>query len=332
MKLMQFIRGQIKRSRRIRRFSGFRAPAPAPALAPALALALALTLLIPTQASSVDLYTAISQPPNTDNCRQAVDKLLAREIRLYRAVLFGRQRAKYEPVGTVWFDHFGKAWYKVGKDLWEYVGKEKGDAKTISNSAMEQLHEKDIIPILADGVDFSPNPDDEDAPLYQGIFGTKRVLTSELVPYLAQAMRTLSCRAAMVCEGINLSTGKASKTAKPIVIDIHGCLSLPARSIPACHLDKDKDALQLSDAFQYCSDISSSIIKREAEILKMLVEYDAAYRSLLQFAGTFDEFLLELRWTLVGSIRQSASVIGWMGRIPCFLASCDAYPPPDKVR
>ena len=330
---MQFIRGLKNRVRLPAGHAGMRARVrilpPTPTL---ILLLIATTLLIPIQASAVDIFTAVSQPPSIDNCRQAVDKVLAREIRLYRAVLFGRQRAKYEPVGTVWFDYFGKAWYKVGKDLWEYVGKEPGDAKTIDNSAMELLHEKDILPALEDGVDFSPDSIDENAPLYRGIFGTKRVLTSELIPYLAQAMRTLSCRATMICEGVNLSTGIDSKTPKPVVIDIHGCLSLPILSIPACHLAQDNDALQLSDAFQYCSDVSSAIIKRESEILKMLVEYDAAYRSLMQFAGAFDEFLLELRWTLAGSIRQSASVIGWIGRIPCFLASCDAYPPPEKAR
>lgn len=294
-----------------------------------LILALTLILLVPTKSLAVDILTAASQKPSIDNCRQAVDKILAREVRLYRAVLFGRQRAKYEPIGTVWFDHVGRAWYKVGEDLWEYVGKEDADADTMSNSEMELMHEKDILPIVADGVDFSPDPSDKDAPLYQGIFGTKRVLTSELVPYLAQAMRSLSCRTAMVCDGVNKSTEIKSRTPQNITIDIHGCLRLPALSIPACHMAKDADAVQFADAYQYCSDVSSAITKRESEILKMLVEYDAAYRSLLQFAGLFDKFLLEFRWTLAGSIRQSASVIGWIGRIPCFLASCDAYPPPE---
>ena len=294
-----------------------------------LTLTLALTLA-PTPTSAVDILTAVSAKPSIDNCRQAVDKILAREIRLYRAVLFGRQRAEYEPVGTVWFDHFGKAWYKVGEDLWEYVGKDKDAIEKISNSDMEALHEKDILPVIEDGVDFSPDPSDKDAPLYQGIFGTKRVLTSELVPYLTQAMRSLSCRSAMVCEGINKSIEIKSKAPKPITIGVHGCLSIPALSIPACHMAKEADPLEISDAYQYCSDVSSAIVKRESEILKMLVEYDAAYRSLLQFAGLFDEFLLEFRWTLAGSIRQSASVIGWMGRIPTFLASCDVYPPPEE--
>ena len=77
----------------------------------------------------------------------------------------------------------------------------------------------------------------------------------------------------------------------------------------------------------YCYNAAEEILEHEREMLKLLVEYDAAYRSVLQFAGIFDEFLQEYRWTLIGHIRQAASMIGWLDNIPCFLSSCDEYPP-----
>ncbi len=274
--------------------------------------------------------------PTIENCRFAVDEAVAKETRMYRTTLFGRSRARLAPVGTVWYDnHYPPwAWYKVGPNKWEYVGNEQMDTDIISDENMEYSMEIDSLYTAGNGgLIFAPDPDDEDAPLRRGIFHTKRTVTSDILPNLMQAFRTYACRLDMVCDlavqSMSVSeTGPISGEFK--TINVPGCIETELKSYPACHFTGSKGSnVQAADVLSYCTDVKTTILNREVEIMKMLVEYDAAYRSLLQFAGIFDKFMIEFKDTISGNIRDAAYVIGWMHKIPCYVSSCDANPVPE---
>ncbi|KKU20108.1 MAG: hypothetical protein UX30_C0004G0056 [Candidatus Saccharibacteria bacterium GW2011_GWA2_46_10] len=260
---------------------------------------------------------------NIDSCRSAIDKNLAKEWRVYRSVLFGRKPASLAGLNEVRYDREDKAWLKIDKFTWERLGENNDENITASNSLMDALSEIDSIPAEDGGIDLLSDS-------FRGIFDTKRKLTSEIVPNLAQALRSFSCRVDMVCELANKSTGFIPGDDNPensVKIEIPGCMPVNWTAIPQCLFAKeDKGQASYADINQYCPRVAAGLLGREAEILKMLVEYDSAYRSILQFAGVFDDFLLEFKWMMNLSLRQAASVIGNLGKLPCFIATCDTFP------
>ncbi|MBU0766278.1 hypothetical protein KKF55_00625 [Patescibacteria group bacterium] len=277
-------------------------------------IGLLLTLLLPMSAQAIN-----------DECRAKVDTALAKEQRIYRTVLFGRKEAKDAPIGEVRYDKNGRAFYKSGPHTWTHAG-EDGEIYYIS-PMMDNEAELDSVPVDQGGADLSPA-----ALPRSGILDVKRTMTSELIPYLTQAFRAFTCRVDMVCYRIEESTKKHSGSGSVELPNrVGGCIRVDSEewnSIPECQFaGKAGGSQDTADSVQYCQKVGDSLVQRENEILKMIVEYDAAYRSLLQFAGVFDEFLQEFRWTITGSIRKAASIIGSLGRIPCFVSSCEEYPP-----
>jgi len=161
----------------------------------------------------------------------------------------------------------------------------------------------------------------------KGLFNTKRVMTSDLIPSLAQSIRALQCRTNMVCQLANSSMLLTKDDGSiPRTLKADGCIEVQWYSIPQCQMALAKEQVDYSTVYSHCTDVAPQMVAREIELLKLLVEYDASYRSLLQFAGFFDEFLEDLRWTITGNLRQATSIIGWLQRIPCFISSCDEYP------
>lgn len=73
----------------------------------------------------------------------------------------------------------------------------------------------------------------------------------------------------------------------------------------------------------YCTSMAQKLVARERELLKTATAYDAAYRSLMQFSGLIDTFVSTLRGTFLTQIRESVSLLGNLGRIPCFLSECN---------
>ncbi|MBU2213247.1 hypothetical protein KKC44_03860 [Patescibacteria group bacterium] len=289
-----------------------------------LSFGLLLTLLLlPANGRSAD----DSPLPSADLCRAAIDQALAKEQRIYRTVLFGRKEAKDAPVGEVRFDKQGRAFYKRDKYMWVHASND-GNVFYI-NAMMDNEAELDSVPVDQGGAELS-----KDTLPRRGILDTKRTMTSELIPYLAQTFRAFACRVDMVCDRIEKSMNQEGNSESvEIPIHVNGCIRVESEewnSIPVCHFTGEGGAAykDMADVTQYCQKVGDGLVQRENEILKMMVEYDAAYRSLLQFAGVFDEFLQEFRWTITGSIRKAASIIGSLGRIPCFISSCDEHPPP----
>lgn len=250
-------------------------------------------------------------------CRIATHRMVAQQQINYRQQLFGLKAASGARLGTVRYqwgnsEHRGWAmygmtpWIKVDDDKWENVaGDEKGDR-------------------AIDGYT-DPHP---------GIFETKRMTTSELIPHLLQAVNILRCRLAVVCEMVRSSLPLEDEDYQSIKVSPRGCYQPGfSASLPMCHLQQGGTGSTVShqiDNVSHCNEIADQVIRHETDILKMLVEYDAAYRSMLQLAGDLDLFLQELRWPLTNGLRDTVQLVGTLERIPCFVSSCTDIPAPPK--
>ncbi len=261
-----------------------------------LSIILGLTTLLCPVASLAQISVG------ADECRNEVHLRLWKEQRLYRSVLLGHQSAEDANIGSVYYDKEGNAWYKVSKTAWRSRA-EGYEGTEWSNTLMDQQSELSA---------------------RRGILNTKRVLTSELIPYMTSNMHALQCNTASICQLVEKSLQIGSANPQLFNLAAAGCMPLAnIPSIPQCQLANAQDTSQMAGIFRYCEDITNNLLEQEADQLRMVTEYDAAYRTLLQFAGNFDLFLEEFQWTVTGTLRTGARVIGALGRIPCFIASCD---------
>jgi hypothetical protein len=252
-----------------------------------------------------------SSTPLPDACRMSVESVLSKEHRLYRRALYGLSPAAEESPGAVHYDVEGNAWIKTDAGRWNTQAK-GFEGTTWSDALMDKQVERD------------PLAPDDKATFRRGIFSTRGVLTSELVPPLTQSFRALQCRILSVCEAMKRSmTGEKPKDGI-FAIAIAGCRELPVPALTACKLpDTVADAATQASMFASCDSIAESLLSRESELLTLSVTYDAGYRSLLQFAGTFDDFLSVFRLDLLQPIRQSLPLLQQLSRIPCFIAQCN---------
>jgi hypothetical protein len=238
-------------------------------------------------------------------CRATAEQEIAKEQRLYRSVVFGYAKAEAAKPGEVKFDQEGNAWIKTGENTWRSVA--KGLEETTWSD--EQMRSKDELSER------------------RGILDTRRLLTSDLVPYLTQAFRALQCRAEIICATVESSIGQESKQPQQITLLVPGCIKEERSTFPTCHLLGDKaEKAEEGDVLNYCRLMSAQLLDREEDLLKLTVEYDAAYRSLLQISGMLDSFLEGFRWPIVNSLRKTVELVGSFQRIPCFAASCDEAP------
>lgn len=247
-------------------------------------------------------FSARAEEASVGTCRDFVHTSLAREQRLYRSVVFGLPEPRDAIVGEVRFDSSGSPWIKSAENVWTNVNRE-----TLSDAEMSSHGE---------------------IPARPSIFATKRVLTSELVPLLTQAYRALDCRIGIVCRTVEQSIAVGDDAASSeMEIREPGCVIAKALPADACRIvaGEEQKAAE-ADIRTYCRSVGEELLLREGDLLKLSVEYDAAYRSLLQLAGNLDLFLQEFRWPLSGTLRKAAAVLGSLHRIPCFTAACDAFP------
>jgi len=315
---------------------------------------LAAGLLLPT------LCTA--QEASEDLCKRAAQGQLAKEQRLYRAVLFGEPSAVGAALGKVKFDKDGDAWIKVGNTAgaknWSTLSG-KGDqnqqktdteAAEMFGSHPSALAQAPMGTTLSDesGVLWIKTKDgwakalgsqtdnkmefneaeldgaSAEQKARRGIFDTQRTLTSELIPFLMSSMRAFQCRVQYICGTISSSI---DTEAQSVDLEIPGCFPEERPTVPACHFAiEERQESEAANVQKYCILIGDEMLRREADLLKFAVEYDAAYRTILQFAGSFDLSLQELKWPLTFTIRQATGIIGQYSRIPCFLGNCDASP------
>jgi len=275
------------------------------------AIGIALCLLLSSvKTTKAQNNASQTSPVGASVCRVIVEQELAKEQRLYRSVILGHSKAEKAPIGEVRYDKEGNAWIKTEKEKWKTVVKGYENT-TWSDTQMDRMDEQ-----------MPEKPKER-----KGILETKRMLTSDLVPYLTQSFRALQCRIDLICRTAELSIDVKGKEKKKITVSAPGCMEEERDSFPACQLvaggNTQPEGL---DTLSYCRNIGRDMLSREEDLLRLLVEYDAAYRSLMQFAGNFDLFLGSFEWSIGNLLRQTAGVLGTLQRIPCFIASCDPQP------
>jgi len=267
----------------------------------------------------VTLQHASAQDVSADSCQEAINSEIAKELRFHRAVVFGEIAPESAPIGHVKYDTNGKPWIKMEEDKWASI-KEKDE-------------EEDPIEIVFQNDDAMES--DAEIEPRRGILDTKRTLTHELIPYLMQSMRALQCRTQAICnialESMITSPEGGENAVEIVTVETLGCLPMFRSPINECRFPSEGGNVMASEQtgmLDYCPGVRDELLEREASLLKFVVEYDAAYRTMLQLAGNFDLMIQELRWPFTHTIRNVASILGVVSRIPCFLSTCDSSPIP----
>ena len=209
---------------------------------------------------------------------------LAREERLFRSVLFGQKKAADTKTGSVRYDGTARAWLKKDPNVWRSL-----DATASQTDAQIESS--------------------ADVPARRGIFEIKRATTSELLPPILQSVRAFQCLAA----GASRGTEDARIRVQP-----EGCIEQELARLDACAEDSLTDT-----TVGNCAQVAEDLLEREMLLLKLAITYDSAYRTLLQFAGTFGGFLSDFRFSLLQPLWQTVRVVGNLNDIPCFLSQCD---------
>ncbi len=253
-------------------------------------------------------------PAATQQCLAQITSRVLQQHRVYRSQLYGVTEASLEPEGAVRYDVDGRAWMKTAQNRW--VSDDTTDV--LSNARINETTEWAGMNEL--------QPDESRRQSLQGIFQTPRVLTTDLLPDVIDSYRALHCRLAMVCQSVY--AGAQGQTTIEIVTD--GCTPLKTAPLSACGFGNTTSATEgtvvdaSADALvrTHCIPLTEQLLADEAQTLKVAVAYDAATRSLLQFAGTFDAFTESWKDDVVSPLRQTVSLLHQLSRIPCFLAQC----------
>lgn len=148
----------------------------------------------------------------------------------------------------------------------------------------------------------------------------------------------------MICEGIKETNEQKvdPETTVPITVEPEGCEEMTMPSLSPCSFPnlqpgeggavtastadtavKDLDVFNQQVIDSECLPLKQDIMLREADVLRLSVAYDAGYRSLLQFSGSFDAFVFQFRGDFLRPLEQAMPLLEQLTRIPCFLAQCN---------
>lgn len=256
-------------------------------------------------------------------CLNDIYQSFGRETRIYRSVLFGLKKAADVPLGTVRFSREGDAWMKTAPNTWKSYAK-GFQSTTWSDMLMDQQTEREVS--AKDKIAKRDIPASD--PFRRGIFEKKQLLTSEIVPELIQSIRALQCRLRAQCEVASVSQSK--NPGEKVYIQPDGCLEFEYTTFAGCRSAYNPTDITAGGAVfdpalvqRQCLKANTDLLAREMDLLKLVVAYDAGYRSLLQFAGVFEKFIVELRFPLLNPLWDASKMIGQFNRIPCFLAQCN---------
>ena len=263
--------------------------------------------------SGVFTPNAYGQDVGADVCIEALNKELGYTHRIFRTILFGSKKAEEYSVGTVVYEEDGSAWYKISDTEWRSA--DEGFEST--------THFNNLIDERSEVTKFFGVPD------RKGIFETKRSTTSELIPWIGTSLRTFQCHLHQFCDAVNKSKKQSGDLPVSITAVYPGCVDTNRLSIPQCHINQRGTNVDKAIIYTNCEEAVEQLLEQEAETLKLIVQYDAAYRTLQQLAGNMDLFLQELNWPMTHTLQQAVDLVGVLGRIPCYLSSCEAFPPPN---
>lgn len=272
------------------------------------AIGLLFLLLLPVATSAQSGIDA----PTSAACLQDMYRAFGREHRLARAVVFGQPSADDAPTASVFYDATGNAWVKTDDNTWKSAVEGADASRT--DDQMNDQRERDLL---------CENNDD---PLQRscvllprrGILETQGTPTSDVIHPLVQSIRALQCRLRAVCDVARLSPGKEEGALITVAPD--GCLSMTYPVFEGCRT-ADENVFETIPG--NCQQARRQLVQREMQLLTLAVSYDASYRSLAQFSGMFQEFLLQFRFPLIEPLWQAMRTLGGLRGIPCFQAECN---------
>lgn len=235
---------------------------------------------------------ADAQESITPSCVEQKNNRIAHEQRMYRSVIYGQKKSKDLPLGSVRFDTEFDTWIKKGESTWRSLS-EGNEGLTWSDTVMDR--EADVFD-------------------RRGLLETRKALTSELIPPIVQSMRALRCRMEAVC--MAASQGKGDTSAVKVTPD--GCEEIELPRFDACSPTNIPETGPGS-----CSEAINAVLKHEMAMTQLAVAYDAAYRSLMQFSGNFDQFLSDFRFPLIQPLWQMVRTLGVLDNLPCFTSQCN---------
>lgn len=253
-----------------------------------VAIGLLFSILLTSHASVAEAIYV-----NTPACQQETYALMEQEKHVERSIIFGQRDSRDSKVGDVRFDMQGNAWMKKDTNSWHSLTKDN----PISDGLMDEK---------------------ADAKPRRGLLEQKRTSTSDLIPTLTQTFRAYQCRLRSVCAAANDSQQESSLKKTTITVQSDGCEEAEMPVLKNCNGNT-----QVTASVTSCDDAIGSILAQEEQMLVLLVTYDSAYRTLLQFQGVFEGFLTSFRFALVNPIWQTVRVIGGLNHIPCFTSQCD---------
>ncbi len=283
-----------------------------------LAMASALAFVPYVEAQSSSSSSSSSSGVGYDACREEMDWRAWKEQREFRAVLFGLTNAEKAIIAEVRFA-------TQDKSIW--IKTQRATSSTSSTAAQPSIWES-----VSPGFESTTWPDNtmdtfNDVAPRSGIFGVQRRLSTELIPNLAQAYRTLECKLEQLCRLVDMSLTVEEPAPQTVTVKILGCQDVATTTIPFCHLPVEQELVTTQGNLKaYCIAMTESLRLRETQVLKLVSEYDAGYRTGLQFSGIFRSFLAQMRGVVLGSIRSSTQMITSFSRVPCFIGACDDNP------
>ncbi|MES2907253.1 MAG: RNA polymerase sigma factor region1.1 domain-containing protein, partial [Pseudomonadota bacterium] len=98
---------------------------------------------------------------------------------------------------------------------------------------------------------------------------------------------------------------------EPVKVQPDGCIEFEMPQMKAC---KTVELTTFDNGA--CNGQARTIVDRETRMLELLFAYDASYRTLMQFAGTFEEFLTDFRFPLLQPLWQMVRTLGEFDNLP----------------
>jgi hypothetical protein len=239
--------------------------------------------------------SAFAQDVLNQACVDDMFRLMDREHRLYRSVLFGQKSAADSPDGSTRTDSDFHIWMKTGTNAWRSLA-EGYEQTTWGDSLIDERG---------------------DVPIRRGLLEQRRTPTSDLLPPMLQSMRALQCRLRSIC-ALGRVRSESDDAVSTVTVQAEGCLPMSFRPLKNC-IPRDFTDI----GFGTCAATVDSIVERESRLLHLLVTYDSAYRSVLQFGGGFEGFLSDVRLPFLQPLWQTVRILGSLDNLPCFLAQCD---------
>ena len=277
-----------------------------------LTATLLATLLAPTRAEAQEEIGKYLSP---SVCLGATEDAMGSRLREYRGVILGTPKASRAPIGTVRYDKEGLPWLKTSVGTWKTFAKKECDGGPgypceLTGEPPAEKGNDD----MDDAAEFPPR---------LGWLEVRMATTSELLPPLLQSMRALQCKLENVCA----LTAASLNTPDDETVDIEtpGCVKETLPVLKACVPDKEGTVPQttVETVLSECASMRQTIVAREQEVLKLLVAYDAAHRSLRQFLGLLETFTVDIRSTLLGPMWEAVRAFHALGRVPCFSSQCE---------